>query len=131
MILALDYGLKRIGVAISDDSDTIAMALKSINYKKEPDALEMIKLLIEKYSITNLVLGIPMGNEDKPTQMSLRVKEFGSLLENRFKILVIYWNEVMTSKLAGKYIKDNRKGNLDSESARIILQEYLDFKKTR
>lgn len=128
MILALDYGTKRVGVAVSEDTETIALALDAVIYTSYEELMQKIGELIKKYSPTTLLLGLPLGNEEKPTQMSNQIKEFALDLEEKFAVPTKFWNEVMTSKMAGRIVKDNRKGNLDSQSARIILQEYLDFK---
>jgi len=77
-----------------------------------------------------LLIGYPLGIDLKPTQMSIEVDKFISELEIEIKLKIIKWNEVGTSKIAQSNLraKGNKKGNIDSESARIILQEYLDFK---
>ncbi len=128
MIIALDYGTKRVGVAISEDTESIALAVDAIVYTSYEELIEEIGKLIKKYSPNTILLGLPLGHEEKPTQMSNQIKDFALDLEERYRVSTKFWNEVMTSKMAGKIVKDNRKGNLDSQSARIILQEYLDFK---
>jgi len=130
-ILAVDYGRKRIGLALSDDTEFIAF---TINPLSEPTPIRLFNALVKKITEINpsaLVIGYPLGIDLKPTQMSIEVDEFISRLTEHTKAEIIKWNEVGTSKLAQKNIKNSRNKSIDSESARIILQEFLDFKKTK
>lgn len=131
MIISFDYGTKRVGVAICDDSERIAVASNAIVYKTESELLSTIQSLINKYQPNRILMGLPLGSEDKPTQMSIKVKNFANTLKNEFNLDVTLWNEVMTSRAASQFVKNDRSGKLDSESARIILQEYLDFKNSK
>jgi len=128
MIIALDYGTKRIGVAVTEDTERIAVATSPIIYKDEFELVQQLDLIIKKYTPNAVILGLPLGNDDKPTQMSIKVKEFAQKLRDQFTLEIIFWNEVMTSRAASQFVKNDKSGKLDSESARIILQEYLDFR---
>lgn len=128
MIIALDYGTKRVGLAVAEDTQRIAVASTPIHYKEEAILLKEIDNIIKKYTPQIIVLGLPLGNEDKPTQMSLKVREFAQKLKETFGLEIVFWNEVMTSRAASQFAKNDKSGKLDSESARIILQEYLDFR---
>lgn len=128
MIIGFDYGTKRLGVALSDDTERIAVTTTPIIYKEENELFENIGNLFSKYNPSFIVIGIPLGYDDKPTQMSENVKKFANTIKTQFNREVILWNEVMTSIAASQFAKKDKSGKLDSESARIILQEYLDFK---
>lgn len=128
MIIALDYGTKRVGLAISDDTERIAVASKPIIYNSVTDLMSAVEVINNQYEPKLVVLGIPLGLEGKPTQMSEKIREFANQLKTELNLEVVLWNEVMTSIAAGQFVKKDKSGKLDSESARIILQEYLDFK---
>lgn len=131
MILSIDFGTKRVGLAISDETNTIALTLDAIVFKKDEELWGKLQEIIEKYTPELCLIGIPLGYQDKPTKMSKQVKKFGEELKSKFNLEVRFWNEVMTSYFASKVSKNDRSGKLDSESARIILQEYLDFIKEK
>lgn len=128
MIIGFDYGTKRLGVALSDDTEKIAVTTTPIVYKEENELFENVGALFNKYNPSFVVIGIPLGYDDKPTQMSENVKKFANTIKTQFNREVVLWNEVMTSIAASQFVKKDKSGKLDSESARIILQEYLDFK---
>jgi putative holliday junction resolvase len=128
VILALDYGRKRFGVALSNDDNRFAFAQNPIIFKNINDLLNKLEIVLNKNKINLIVLGIPLGEGEKDTQMSIEIKEFAQEILSKFNIEIILWNEVMTSNIASMYTKKDKSGKIDSESARIILQEYLDFK---
>lgn len=128
MIIALDYGTKRVGLAVTEDTERIAVASTPLHYKEEATLFESLDEIIKKYAPKIVVLGLPLGNEEKPTQMSHKVKQFAQKLKETFGVEIVFWNEVMTSRAASQFVKNDKSGKLDSESARIILQEYLDFR---
>jgi putative holliday junction resolvase len=132
MILAIDYGTKRIGLAISDETETIAMPISPIISSKANYIFDELAKLKEKFKINKIVIGSPLGLDNKPTLMSNEIKQFGENLSAKIMIELIFWNETLTSHIAKKNLnKADRSGKLDSESARIILQEYLDFQKEK
>jgi putative holliday junction resolvase len=132
MILSLDYGKKRIGMALSDETELIAQAISMLPNKGDEKAIEKLKELLAKNPIRLILFGIPYGLDGKPTQMSKEIEKFAKLVNAELKIEYKLWNETLTSKSAltnlrsSKKQKSKNKMLIDSESARIILQEYLD-----
>ena len=124
MILAIDYGRRRMGLALSDETELIATAIDHIIVKDFNDSVLKALFIIKKLNAEKIVIGLPLGDDNKPTKMSIEIEEFAQKIKDNGKIEIIFWNEVGTSKLA-KNNSNNRKG-IDSNSARIILQEYLD-----
>ncbi len=131
-IMSIDYGSKRIGIALSDPLKTFAYSFTTIN-NDDKKFLELEKIIREKF-IIKIILGIP--NEQKASKNSVveEVKKFKSELENKFKLTVLLWDETYTSVIAKQQIIQSVKGKmkrrdkslLDMNSAAIILQEYLD-----
>jgi len=131
-ILAIDYGRKRIGLALSDEDEFLAFAINNVTAQHQAKLFSLLLKRIIELNPTELLVGHPLGIDLKPTQMSLEVEEFIKKLEEQFKSLKITkWNEVGTSKMAQSNQRHKSNKNIDSESARIILQEYLDFKKRK
>lgn len=122
-ILGVDFGERRIGLAISEGS--LSSPLKIIGVENQQAAIKEIVALCQKERVGKIVLGLPEG------PLVGKVKIFGQKLANLLKIKMIYWNEALTTDEAlrkmiasGRGRKDRRR--LDDISAAIILQEYLD-----
>lgn len=130
MVLSIDYGLKRIGLALSDESNTFAFSFDTIINKDEGKLLEKICNIVKENLVTEIVIGLPLNSDDTDTKMSLSIREFAKKVFNSTQKKVILWNEIFTSEIAKKNIQGFKKGKkyIDSEAARVILQEYLDSK---
>ncbi len=129
-ILSIDYGKKRIGLALSDPLFTFAYSFKTlINDKKLWGNIDEI---IKENNVSKVILGLP--NERKNKLLVARISNFKKDLEKRYKLEVITWDEEYTSAIAQKKIiesvtkkkKRRDKGLIDRNSAAVILQEYLD-----
>ncbi|EAK0964113.1 Holliday junction resolvase RuvX [Campylobacter upsaliensis] len=121
--LALDFGLKRIGLALYVEN--IAMPLNAILRKNRNQAANEVRKLIEEHQISKLIVGLPKGGASE-VEMTKRVQHFISLLE--FDGEVIFVDEAYTSKEAqGLGVANSRKkdGKLDSLAALIMLRGYF------
>jgi putative Holliday junction resolvase len=134
-ILALDYGERRIGVAVSDPTRTIAQPLPTIlrRRRRRPPYTKIIET-IEEWEIDTVVVGLPMeltGEEGLPAQA---VREFGQGLERRTGVSVEYWDERLSSVRARRELTHldepvrsrGEKERIDAMAALLILQSYLD-----
>ena len=134
-ILGIDFGLKRIGLALSDPLLTFSYPF--ITIMNDNSFWNKLKSIIEEKKVTKIILGYPLRNNRTKFDISDNVLEFKSKLINRFHLEVILWDERYTSEIAKQIvinsgIKKSRrkeKGLLDKNSAAIILQEYLDERK--
>ena len=123
--IAIDLGLKRIGLAYSAHKD-IVNPLQAVERKNRNQASRDIKRILDEWEIDAVVVGIPMGGSSED-EMRRRVAHFMNLVD--FKGEIFYQDESHSSKEAEsmmkgeiKYIRD---GRVDSISAMIILQRYL------
>ena len=132
--LGLDLGSKTLGVAISDMTNCIASVYKTI-YFEEDDYESLIAPLgeiIEKESITGLVLGLPKNMDNTLGKRALITLDFKKMLEDKFKIEVSLEDERLTSVISNNVLIDadlsrkKRKKKVDGMSAVLILQGYLD-----
>jgi putative transcription antitermination factor YqgF len=125
-ILSIDFGSKRVGLAEAKDSP-IAFAIDPIAYSDYKNMLSDLAKMIKAFEYSKILIGLPLGYENKETEMSKKVRSFSSDLEKALEgeYEIIFWNEVFTSEIAKTNLKGLKK-SIDSESARIILQEYLD-----
>lgn len=127
MILSIDYGEKRIGLAISDETETIAFKFAILENTGIENVLERLREIILEKSITLLVIGLPLLREGKFSKSAQKVKDFSEKCNKKLSIPIKLWNEALTTEEAKKNLARNTK--LDSESARILLQDYLDHQK--
>ena len=138
-ILGVDYGLKRMGIALSDYSGNIATPIETLHVSAKPEEAfnifyEKLKEIEQKYSITisKIVVGLPIDMKGKETEQTKLTKKFIDLLEAKLSIDIIAFDERLTSMNAERLLKEmdmNRKQRTrfkDQVSASIILQNYLD-----
>lgn len=133
-IAGIDYGEKRIGVAISDTSQIIASPLKAIiaNKNLQKTAELIAAEFISFAPLNKIVLGLPLHMNGKDSPMSLKVRELALLLEKLFNIPVVLWDERLTTAQVERTLKEaemSRKKQvryLDAMAAAAILQSYLD-----
>lgn len=123
--MAIDLGLKRIGLAFSHDGK-MALPLDPIIRKNRNQAAADLKKRIEEYRIDHLVIGVPIGGSSED-EMRRRVSHFVGLLD--LSILVSYQDEAFSSYEAydesKSRLKNSKDGKLDSLSAAKILERFL------
>lgn len=123
--LAIDLGLKRIGLAYSAHKDLVT-PLPAIIRKNRNQASDAVKKAIQEWEIDTIVIGIPLGGSSED-EMRRRIAHFINLVG--FDGEVLYQDEAGSSKEAEALIKGEikqiRDGRVDSISAMIILQRYL------
>jgi putative holliday junction resolvase len=134
-ILALDYGQRRIGLAVSDPLQVIAGPLNTLEIHSPEDAIRQLTNVCRDYDPELLLVGYPIGNSGNKTEQTRIVDVFIDKLQTAFSIPVLKWDERFTSiaardKLWEQGIKTrNNKGLIDQMAARIMLQEYLDSRR--
>lgn len=129
-LLGIDFGLTRIGIAISDERKIIATALGNIKTRDKP--LDAIQNLLAKYSsLEAIVVGLPLLLNGTEGEMALHARAFATLLENHFHVPIIFWDERLSSLQVERFLTEcgvNRKKRAkisDEQSAALILQDYL------
>jgi putative Holliday junction resolvase len=122
--LGIDYGEKRIGLAISDESRTFARELTILSPK---EFWQLIKQIITENEITQIVLGWPLNMSGEETEKTREVASFKLQVESETNLPVAIIDERLTSQMA-QNIKGSSK-DLDSLAAQILLQNYLDKNK--
>ena len=135
--LGIDFGMKNIGIAVSDDDGIIAGNLGNIiNYGELSTATEIMKI-IDIYKVDTVVLGYPYfykrfsvydeeGKEPGKTPMQKKMDRLKSYLEKEKGVKVDLWDESFSSKIVEKGLRGKAVKRSDSEVAKFILQEYLD-----
>jgi putative Holliday junction resolvase len=121
MIVAIDIGLKRIGMAVSPDGK-IALPTTPILRKNRNQAAKDVSNALKDKEAKILVVGLPKGGNSE-AEMERRIKHFISLLD--FDGQIYYENEAYSSLEASDLVSDKRDGKLDSVAAMIILERFL------
>jgi putative Holliday junction resolvase len=131
-LLAIDYGLRRIGLAKSDPSGVIASALLTIEVKSEQEALKKLADVIAKANPSALIVGYPLNDDGSTNEACRRVDSFVEKLKSVYNGPIYRVDEFGTSEEAagivhahGKKI-GKKKARIDRLAAVIILQRFLD-----
>ena len=129
-ILAIDYGRKRIGLAISDPMGVMAHGLETLHRKSLRKDLAHLAKLARQHEVGLIVIGNPLHLDGTPSEMSAEAEEFGARLAAEAGVEYRMWDERMTSLEAGHLMRETgrapgRDGGVDQMAARIILDSYL------
>ncbi len=135
--LGIDFGLKRIGLSLSDDTQTIAFPFKYILNESLNKTVSELKEIIDKENIGLIVIGMPIGLKGKQTEISLKIDEFIKKLKDETgeEIDVAVYDERFSSVQAQKSLieqnikRKKRKEKIDSVASTFILQSYLNKQK--
>jgi putative Holliday junction resolvase len=131
-ILALDFGLRRIGAAIGDTEVSIACPLETYTRTTAANDEAHYARLIREERIDVIVVGLPLHNNGGESAISFQAREFGQWLSKLTSRPVRYRDERYTSALANELLSEHevkprrRKGKLDRLAAQMILQSYFD-----
>ena len=131
-ILALDHGSKRIGVAVSDETKTIAQPLEYILTEPFVDFLARLKKILGEKEVDLILIGNPRNMDGSYGLASQKVQTFVGVLKTAITIPIKLWDERLTSSQANKILiqggvrRDQRKEKVDKMAAAILLQSYLD-----
>lgn len=131
-ILGLDYGEKRIGIAVCDELGLTAQGLPTLIRKTRKHDLEILANLIKNYNVEKIVIGYPLRLDGSEGIQCEKVDRFAALLDKTFCLPLIKWPETLSTKEAEEIMINSgvrwkkRKKIVDKLAACIILQNYLD-----
>ena len=131
-ILALDHGTKRIGVAVSDETKTIAQPLEYIPAEPFADFLKRLKELLIAKEIDLVLIGLPRNMDGSYGPAAQKVEAFVAVLKAAITVPIKMRDERLTSVMANRVLiqggvrRDKRKEKVDKMAAAILLQSYLD-----
>jgi putative Holliday junction resolvase len=133
--LGLDVGDVRVGVAISDETATVATGLPTIERVGPRKDVKAIAALVRERSVARLVVGLPKRLDGSVGPQGEKVLAFAEDLKRSVGVPVAMWDERFTTALAEKAFLEggvkrrDRKANIDRAAATLILQSYLDAQK--
>ena len=131
-VLGIDYGERRLGLAISDPLEIIAKPLKILDRLDTPDYFSEILNIVAEKDVYKIVVGLPLTLKGNYSEQTNIVQNFIDQLKQTVKIPIFHVDERLSSLAAKRSLKDqnvktgHEKGRIDETAAAIILQEYLD-----
>lgn len=123
MVMAFDYGTRRVGVAVGNTMTKLGQPLKTIAEPNIDVRFKAIEGLIKEWQPNRLVVGLPCHPDGAEHEMSQKARRFGNQLSGRFQLPVDWVDERYTSAvLEGD---PDMRDNLDAQSAALILEQYF------
>ena len=130
-LLAIDYGARRVGLALSDPLKMIASPYRTIINNNNTILIEKIETIIAAEDVELTIIGLPLGMAGQKTEQTKKVEEFVDKLTDR-GIIIKYEDERWSSVAAKRSMKEqniksgHNKDLVDQTAAAIFLQQYLD-----
>jgi len=138
-VLGIDYGERRVGIAISDPTATIAQPLTVLTRRagKRPP-VQAVADIVAEHDVAHIVVGLPLTLAGDESEWTAEVREFGRKVAERTGVGVSFADERMTSVAAERAVRAlglrkrerEQKQRIDAGAAVIILQSYLDRSKS-
>jgi putative holliday junction resolvase len=130
-ILALDYGTKRVGVALSDELGWTAQPLETFERRTLDWDVSHVASLVQEHNVREVVLGFPLQLDGREGPAIQAMRNFAAHLEHGLPVPLVLWDERLTTKaaedllIAADVSRKKRKGAVDRVAAAILLQSYL------
>lgn len=137
IIMAVDYGKSRTGLAICDKKEILPFPIGIIEEKNMEILCEKIKEKIAENKAELVVIGLPKNMDGTLGESAKNAKKLGEKLKSKIDININFWDERKTTVTAHEYLNqtntrgEKRKSIIDAVSATIILQNYLDYRKQK
>jgi putative Holliday junction resolvase len=136
-ILALDFGSKTIGLAVTDELGLTAQGLPTLRRSNKSSDLDSLRRIIKQYGVGELVMGLPLRLSGSAGTQAEKVEAFAAELRRRFKLPVHLFDERLTSVEANRVLRESemsirrRAEVVDQLAAVLILQAFLEFRRSQ
>ena len=136
-ILAIDYGARRMGLAVSDPLGITAQGLETLERKNKRSDFARLERTLREFDVGEIVVGYPLRMSGEEGAQSRKVNEFAETLRQKFQIPVHLWDERLTSAEANRLLRDaevstrKRVQAVDRMAAVLILQSFLQARSSR
>jgi putative Holliday junction resolvase len=132
-ILAIDWGEVRIGLALSDESQTLASPLDTL-VRRAGKRFPMGRLLelVSGHELIGIVVGLPLTSEGLEEESAVAARTLAEMVARRTGLPVVLWDERMSTARALRAVREQggttrgRKGDIDALAASVLLQHFLD-----
>jgi len=129
-VLGIDYGDRRVGVAISDELQLTAQPLTLINRQNDTDLISEIEKITVAHDVEKIIVGLPVSLDGTYSSQTKKTQKFISRMRKSSDLPIEKWEERLSTLEAGKILtgvsKNKKKESIDIISAQLILQGYLD-----
>lgn len=137
-ILAIDWGEVRIGLALSDETQTLASPLDTL-VRRAGKRFPMGRLLelTSQYELVGIVVGLPLTAEGMEEESAVAARTLAEMVARRTAMPVVLWDERMSTARALRAVREQggttrgRKGDVDALAAAVLLQQFLDTRRNR
>ena len=131
-VLTLDPGLRRTGVALSDELGLLAHTRPAIHADTPAEVVDAVASIVAGEGVTEVIVGLPLHISGSESGQSREVRRLANLLRQRLVVSVVEWDERLSTREASRNVKGRRareRGDLDSAAAALILQSVLDARR--
>lgn len=131
-LLGIDYGARRIGLAVSDETGTMALPLEQLDAEPPAKACERIAAVTKERGIARIVVGLPRNMDGSYGPAAQSVRNFIAALRAVVTAEIVEWDERLSTAAAERamveadYSRKRRRAQRDALAAQMILQNYLD-----
>ena len=136
-VMAMDYGRKRIGLAVADEAGGVARPLATIERKNRREDLRRLREIVREQGVKTIVVGHPLRLDGTRGEMALEAEGFAERLRKQIGLPVELLDERLTSWEAEQFLskkkgkkKQHEGYEVDAVAAAVILRDYLERKKT-
>ena len=136
-LLALDFGSKTIGLAVSDTLGLTAQGIATLRRSSKRNDLDYLRRVVRQYGVSEMVMGLPLRMSGSEGIQSEKVQAFAKELRRKFKLPVHLFDERLTSVEANRLLRETdmsikrRAEVVDQLAAVLILQSFLEFRKAK
>jgi putative Holliday junction resolvase len=136
-ILAIDPGSHRLGLALSDPSGTVALPLRVLVRRSEPEDLKELTSVVRENQVELVLMGLPRMMDGSIDVAARSAQVFGAKVSNAVGVPVEYWDERLTTVAAERFLieqgkrRAQRRQDVDKVAATLLLQGYLDYRGSR
>ena len=136
-VMALDIGTKRVGVALSDQLGIAANAKGTFEYNKEEELIEKVEERLKRFEADSIVVGLPVNMNGSKGQAAQKILQLVDVLKKKLTVPVYMFDERLSTVMAENLLKEadlsrkKRKKIIDTTSAQIILQGYLETQRQK
>jgi putative holliday junction resolvase len=131
-VLGIDHGTKRVGLALSDETGTIAQPLQFLAAEPGATLLARLKEIVDERKVEEIIVGLPRNMNGTYGPAAEKAREFVASLKKVLTVPIRTWDERLTTVQANRFLIDSgmrrekRKERVDQTAAAILLQSYLD-----
>ena len=134
-VIGLDFGDKKIGIAISDITYTIATPIKTLKRKSIKKDIEELKIIFHDYNVGGIVMGLPLSLNGEENISTSKVRRFAEEIKKSTVLKIFFFDERFSSDVIFKELRKNSvthskiKSKIDQQAASYFLQGFLDTAK--